>query len=159
MYADGNSDSIVSVSFSMAKIIFKAKIYKLRSPYLNQSWITKSETPITRVLTYPKLRLWCVVGLFNLSLDHFGFFIPRLFHKLTQGPSHKIFRNIFENWQFWKPQFFGVSHFDFFFFFQKKIAWFPWKSVKNYVIEWIGLSFDVFPGFQQIQFGKCWRTF
>jgi hypothetical protein len=24
------------------------------------------------------------------------------------------------------------------------------KSVTNYVIEWMGLNFDVFPGFQQI---------
>ena len=26
----------------------------------------------------------------------------------------------------------------------------PWKSVTNFVIEWMGLNFNVFPGFQQI---------
>ena len=26
----------------------------------------------------------------------------------------------------------------------------PMRSVTNYVIEWMGLNFDVFPGFQQI---------
>ena len=40
------------------------------------------------------------------------------------------------------------------FFLQKKkkifFAWSPWKSVTNYVVEWMGLNFDVFPGFQQI---------
>ena len=29
-------------------------------------------------------------------------------------------------------------------------AWSPWKSVTNYVIEWMGLNFDVFPSFQEI---------
>ena len=37
-------------------------------------------------------------------------------------------------------------------FFESAIffAWFPWKSVTNYVMEWMGLNFDVLPGFQQI---------
>ena len=26
----------------------------------------------------------------------------------------------------------------------------PRRSVTNYVVEWMGLNFDVFPGFQQI---------
>ena len=41
-------------------------------------------------------------------------------------------------------------------FFQKKkfFASSPWKSVTNYVIEWTGLNFDVFPGFQQIPKGQ-----
>ena len=29
---------------------------------------------------------------------------------------------------------------------------FLWKSVRNYVIEWMGLNFDIFPGFQQIPY-------
>ena len=29
-------------------------------------------------------------------------------------------------------------------------AWSPWKSVTNYMIEGMGLNFDVFPGFQKI---------
>ena len=39
------------------------------------------------------------------------------------------------------------------FFFQKKYFFFassPWKLVTNYVLEWMGLNFDVFPSFQQI---------
>ena len=31
-------------------------------------------------------------------------------------------------------------------------AWSPWKSVTYYVIEWMGLNFDVFPCFQQIPY-------
>ena len=49
---------------------------------------------------------------------------------------------IFENWQFWKTQFFWVNHFDF--------ASFPWKSVHIHMVEWMGQDFDVFPGFQKI---------
>ena len=40
-------------------------------------WNAKSETPNLR-LNYPKLRLRRRVGLFNLSLDRFGFCNPRL---------------------------------------------------------------------------------
>ena len=36
----------------------------------------------------------------------------------------------------------------FWFFFQFFFASSPWKSVTNYVIEWMRLNFDVFPGFQ-----------
>ena len=53
---------------------------------------------------------------------------------------HKKFLRIgdFEKWPFWKT---AILIF---------FAWSPWKSVTNYVIEWMGLNFDVFPGFQQI---------
>ena len=47
-------------------------------PRLKKSWITKSETPNSS-FNYPKLRLRHRVGLFNLSLDRFGFCNPRLF--------------------------------------------------------------------------------
>ena len=36
--------------------------------------------------------------------------------------------------------------FWFFFSKEKKIALYPWKLVPNYVIEWMGLNFDVFFG-------------
>ena len=41
---------------------------------------------------------------------------------------------------FEKLSFFLVGHFP----------WSPWKSVTNYVVEWKGQNFDVFPCFQQI---------
>ena len=60
---------------------------------------------------------------------------------------HKNFLRIgdFEKRPFWKS-----AILDFFFQKKKNFAWFPWKFVTNYVIEWMGLNFDVFPGFQQI---------
>ena len=65
---------------------------------------------------------------------------PWNFHK-------KILRTVdFEKRRFWKS-----AILDFFFLKKnKKFAWSPWKSVTNYVIEWTGLNFDVFPCFHQI---------
>jgi hypothetical protein len=60
-------------------------------------------------------------------------------HPVTQGPIQEIF-TIF----FWELEILKNGHFEFFF------AWSPWKSVTNYVIEWMGLNFDVFRDFQQI---------
>ena len=62
----------------------------------------------------------------------------------SKDQSMKFLHKIFENWRFWKSQFFWVSNFNFFF------ASFPWKSVQIYMVEWMGRNFDVFPGFQKI---------
>ena len=53
---------------------------------------------------------------------------------LTQEPIHKYSQKNIENWRFWKITFFWVGHFDFFF------ASYLWKSVTNYVLEWMGLN-------------------
>ena len=46
---------------------------------------------------------------------------------------------------FWKTQLFWVGHFQFFFqfFFSS-----PWKSVTNFVFEWMGLNFYYYDGLQ-----------
>ena len=55
---------------------------------------------------------------------------------------------------FEKLRFFESAILDF--FLKEKIsASFPWKSVTNYLIEWMGLNFDGFPGFQQISCYLC----
>ena len=46
--------------------------------------------------------------------------------------------------------FFELAILDFFFPKNIFFAWSPLKSVTNYVTEWMGFNFDVFPGFQQI---------
>ena len=46
----------------------------------------------------------------------------------------------FENWWFWKTQFFWVGHFGFFF---------AWKSVKATWVSMMGRNFDDYPGLQQ----------
>ena len=57
-------------------------------PRLKKYWIAKSETP-NLSFNYPKLPLGRRVGLFNISLDHFGFCDPRLF-KSWNNLSHDL---------------------------------------------------------------------
>ena len=47
---------------------------------------------------------------------------------LTQGPIWEIFAKNFENWRFWKPQFFWFGHFEF--FLQKENLFFCFLPVK-----------------------------
>ena len=61
---------------------------------------------------------------------------------LTQGPIPDIFVKHFENWRFWKIQFFWVGHFRIFF------ASSPWKSVKGSWRSRMGRNFDDYLGFQ-----------
>ena len=70
---------------------------------------------------------------------------------LTQEPICEIFAKKFWELAILKNELFLSRPFWIFFSKKKKIfAWSPWKFVTNYVIEWMGLNFDVFPGFQQI---------
>ena len=74
----------------------------------------------------------------------------------------KFSQNFFENWRFWKNAILKIGHFGF--FFSKKIffAWSPWKSITNYVIEWMGLNFDVSSKFLAMRnivlYSVCWHT-
>ena len=100
------------------------KVYKSFCPYVGQPHkhiVWATSMPFASINpTIPKTNLWN-------------------FHKKNLRIGD------FEKQPFWK-----IGHFRFFFAKKKKIAWSPWKSVTNYVIEWMGLNFDVFPGFQQI---------
>ena len=70
---------------------------------------------------------------------------------LIQGPIHEIFTKNIENWRFWKTTFFWVGHFGFF-------ASFPWKSVTNYVLEWIGLNFFIMMVYSQKWAQEWWKN-
>jgi hypothetical protein len=64
--------------------------------------------------------------------------------------SMKFSQKSFENWRFWKTQFFGVGHFEI--FFSKKKNFFTsslWKSVKDTWGSRIGWNFDDYTGLQQ----------
>jgi hypothetical protein len=99
---------------------------------------------------YQWLNFACFWAYIEQSLDHIGWAKSMTFASinpmyLPKDKSMKFSQENFENWSFWKTQFFWIGHFGI--FFKKKNAWSLWKSVTNYVIEWMGLNFS---DFQQI---------
>ena len=68
---------------------------------------------------------------------------------LAQGPIHEIFtKKYWELTELKNDLFLSRPFWIFFLQRKKKFASYPWKSVKNYVLEWMGLNFQYHDGLQ-----------
>ena len=90
---------------------------------------------------------WAYVG---QSDDHIGWAtFASIYPTNPRTNLWNFSRKIFENWRFWKTQFFWVGHFEF--YFSKKKNFFAssqWKLIHIYRIARIFWNFDDYSSFQ-----------